>query len=192
MTAAQRAALIGRIEANPVIAAVRREEDVDAAVASPVGTVFLLHADIFSLPGLVERFRQAGKDTFVHVDFLEGIGRDAKAIQWLAKVVGPSGILTTKSQHVRTAQENGLFVIQRFFLIDHQSFDLAVRTVRATGPDLVEVMPALMPGIITRFREAVGTPVIAGGLIATKEEIVDILKAGALGASTGNPALWDI
>ncbi len=192
MTAAQRADLIGRIESNPVIAAVRRDEDVEAAVVAPVGIVFLLHADIFTLPGLVARFRRAGKDVFVHVDFLEGIGRDAKAIQWLAQIVGPSGILTTKSQHVRTAREYGLFVIQRFFLIDHQSFDLAVRTVRAAAPDLVELMPALMPAVIARFREAVDTPVIAGGLISSKEEILGILKAGAMGASTGDPALWDI
>ena len=184
--------LIGRIGANPIIAAVRRDEDVEAALCAPVGIVFLLQADIFNLAGLTERFRAAGKDVLVHVDFLEGIGRDAKAIRYLAEVIRPSGILTTKSQHVKTAKEHGLFVIQRFFLIDHQSYDMAVHTVRTARPDMVELMPALMPAVIARFCRAVSAPVIAGGLISVKEEIVEILKAGALGASTGNPLLWNL
>jgi glycerol uptake operon antiterminator len=81
-------------------------------------------------------------------------------------------------------------VIQRFFLIDHQSFEMAVRTVQSAKPDLVELMPAVMPQVIRRFLAAVAAPVIAGGLIASKEDILEILRAGALGASTGDPALW--
>jgi glycerol uptake operon antiterminator len=186
------ARLIGRFEANPVIAAVRRDGDVEAALIAPVGIVFLLQADIFNLAGLTERFRGAGKEVLVHVDFLEGIGRDAKAVRYLAEVIKPSGILTTKSQHVKTAREHGLFAVQRFFLIDHQSFEMAVHTVQTSHPDMVELMPALMPAVIARFGREVSTPVIAGGLISTKEEIVEILKAGALGASTGNPLLWGL
>lgn len=181
---------VSRIEGNPVIAAVRREADLEAAIAAPVSSVFLLHADIFSLGTRVARLLDAGKDVFVHVDLLEGIGRDATAIRWLAEVIHPTGILSTKSQHIKVAQEHGLFAIQRFFLIDHQSFDMAVRTVLSAKPDLVELMPAVMPAVIRRFREAVGVPVIAGGLISSKREILEILDAGALGASTGDPALW--
>ena len=184
--------LIGRIEANPVIAAIRRDEDVEKALASAVGTVFLLNADIFNLARLTERFREAGKDVLVHVDFLEGIGRDAKAVRYLAEVIRPSGILTTKSQHVKVAQEYGVFAIQRFFLIDTQSFEMAIRTVHTAKPDMVELMPALMPAVIRRFTQMVATPVIAGGLISTKEEILEILKAGAIGASAGNSALWSV
>lgn len=184
--------LTERIVANPIIAAIRRDEDVEAALSAPVSIVFLLNADIFNLAGLTERFRSAGKEILVHVDFLEGIGRDAKAVRYLAEVIRPSGILTTKSQHVKVAREYGLFVIQRFFLIDHQSYEMAVRTVHSVHPDMVELMPALMPAVIERFCSAVSTPVIAGGLISSKEEIVEILKAGALGASTGNPLLWNL
>ena len=184
--------LTERIVANPIIAAIRRDEDVEAALGAPVGVVFLLNADIFNLAGLTERFRSAGKEILVHVDFLEGIGRDAKAVRYLAEVIRPSGILTTRSQHVKVAKEYGLFVIQRFFLIDHQSYEMAVRTVHSVHPDMVELMPALMPAVIERFCSAVAAPVIAGGLISSKDEIVEILKAGALGASTGNPLLWNL
>ncbi len=187
---ARAAAAIARIEANPVIAAIRRETDFLMATTAPVATVFLLHADIFSLSEQVQRLKSAGKDVYVHVDMLEGLGRDATAIRWLAEVIQPTGILTTKTQHVKTAREHGLFVIQRFFLIDHQSFDMAVRTALSAKPDLVELMPAVMPAVIRRFRKAAGVPVIAGGLISSKEDILEILRAGALGASTGDPSLW--
>jgi glycerol uptake operon antiterminator len=180
-----------RIEANPVIAAIRHAGDLPAAIAAPVTAVFLLHADIFTLASQVNMLRDAGKDVFVHVDMLEGLGRDATAIRWLAEVIRPTGMLTTKTQHVKTGRDHGLFVIQRFFLIDHQSFDLAVRTAQSARPDLVELMPAVMPAVIRRFREACGLPVIAGGLVSAKEEMVEILRAGALGVSTGDPALWE-
>jgi len=35
-------------------------------------------------------------------------------------------------------------------------------------------------------------PVIAGGLITTKKDIIEVLKAGALGVSTCNKSLWTL
>ncbi len=184
--------IINHMESNPIIAAIRNESDIDTAIASPVGVVFLLHADIFSIQNHINRFHSAGKDVLVHVDMLEGIGRDAKAIQYIADVIRPSGILTTKNQHVKHAKDNGLYVIQRFFLIDRQSFDMALHTVQSTQPDMVELMPALMPDIISQFCKRVNVPVIAGGLIRNKEDIVAALNAGAMGVSTGNASLWNL
>ncbi len=175
---------------HPVIAAIRKEEDAVLALRSPVRMVFLLHADIFNLSALTTQFRDAGKAVFVHVDMLEGVGRDATAVRWLAEMIRPTGILTTRNQHAKAAREHGLFVIQRFFMIDHQSFDMAVRTVHSIRPDMAELMPALMPSVIARFKEKVEVPVIAGGLLSTKEEMLDAINAGAMGVSTGNPLLW--
>ena len=184
--------IIDNMEENPVIAAVRDDSDMSAAIASPVHVVFLLHTDIFSIQNDCKRFHSAGKEVLVHFDMLEGIGHDAKAIQYLSDVICPSGILTTKNQHVKQAKENGLFVIQRFFLIDRQSYDMALRTIHTTQPDMVELMPALMPDIIAKFCHEVTIPVIAGGLIRNKDDIVAALHAGAIGVSTGNSSLWHL
>ena len=182
--------IIRRIEENPIIAAVRREEDVDAAVESQVTTVFLLHADIFNIKLLVDRIRDSNKNVFIHIDFLEGLGKDRKAIDYVTDVIRPDGLISTGSNLIKYAREIGMFAIQRFFLVDSLSYDTTIKAVQSVHPDMIEIMPAVMPGVISRICRQVQVPVIAGGLIDTKEDIIEILKAGALGASTAKKELW--
>lgn len=180
------------IEENPVIAAVRSEDDLDAAIKSGVSVIFLLHCDIFNIQSLVDRVRQSGKSVFVHIDLLEGLGRDQKAVDYIAQVVRPDGIISTKTPQIKHARDAGLFTIQRFFLLDSQSFEQTIRTAKASLPDMVEIMPALMPAVIEKVCSLLELPVIAGGLIESKNDIVEILKAGAIGASTGRKELWSL
>ncbi len=184
--------LLNRIEANPVIAAVRSEGELQAALDSPVSTVFLLHADIFNLSSMVDRIQASGKSALVHMDFLEGLGRDNRAIDYLKERIRPDGIISTKSGHVKYAREQGLFAVQRFFLIDSQSYENSIKTALQIKPHMVEVMPGIIPRVLERITKQLDIPIIAGGLIETKEEVVEILKAGAWGISTGNSSLWRI
>lgn len=178
------------IEQNPVIAAARLEEDVSAAIEAQVSAVFLLHCDIFNVQRLVDKVKQSGKYVFVHLDLLEGLGKDQKAVEYIARVVRPDGIISTKTPNIKHAREAGLFTIQRFFLLDSQSFEQTIKTAKASQPDMVEIMPAVMPAVIKKVCSLLELPVIAGGLIDSKEDIIEILKAGALGASTGRKELW--
>lgn len=107
-------------------------------------------------------------------------------------MIRPDGIISTKSSHIKLAKEKGMFTIQRFFLIDNKSYDMTIKSVKSTKPDMIEVMPGVMPQIISRITKEISTPVIAGGLISTKQDIMDILKAGALGTSTGKKELWNL
>ena len=59
-------------------------------------------------------------------------------------------------------------------------------------PDMVELMPAAMPHVIKKICGVLEFPVIAGGLIESKEDIMDVLNAGALGVSTGRQELWKL
>lgn len=180
------------IEQNPVIAAVRTKGDADAAIQTGVSVVFLLHCDIFNVKDLVDRIRENGKIVFIHMDLLEGLGKDQKAVEYIARIVRPDGIISTKTPHIKHARDAGLFTIQRFFLLDSQSFDQTIRTAKASMPDMVEIMPALMPAVIKKVCSFLELPVIAGGLIESKEDIVEVLKAGAIGASTGRKELWQL
>jgi len=175
---------------NPVIAAVRKEADIEAAVQSQVTTVFLLHADIFNIKRLVEKVKSHEKNVFVHIDFLEGLGKDEKAIEYITEVIAPNGIISTKSGNIKFVKDRGMFAIQRFFLVDSLSYETTIKTVNNVKPDMIEIMPAVMPGVIKRICREVSLPVIAGGLISTKEDIIEILKSGAIGASTGSKELW--
>lgn len=182
--------ILASIRQNPVIAAARTEEDVDAAIGAGVSVVFLLHLDIFNIQRLVSKVRESGKSVFVHMDLLEGLGKDQKAVEYVAKAVGPDGIISTKTPHIKHAREAGLFTIQRFFLLDSQSFDQTIRTAKASQPDMVEILPALMPTVIKKVCGLLEFPVIAGGLIESREEIAEVVKAGAIGVSTGHRGLW--
>ena len=54
---------------------------------------------------------------------------------------------------------------------------------------MIEIMPGVIGKIIKRF--SMGTiPVIAGGLIETKNEVTDAIRQGAIAVSTGNQKLW--
>ncbi len=182
--------IIGRIEENPVIAAIRRDEDIEYALESTVTTIFLLKEDIFTIEKNVQKIKDKNKSVFVHIELLEGLGKDNRAIDYLADVIKPNGIITTRTSQVKYAREKGIYTIQRCFLVDSQSYEIAIKSVQSVKPDMVEIMPAVMPGIISRFSKEVSLPVIAGGLIDSKNDIIEVLKAGALGASTGKKELW--
>jgi glycerol uptake operon antiterminator len=184
--------VIGKIEENPVIAAVRKVEEANEAAQAQVTTVFLLHADIFNIKALIDKMKSCEKNVFIHIDFLEGIGRDNKALDYIAEVIRPDGIISTKSSSIRYAKEKGVFAIQRFFLIDSLSYDTTVKTAQSVQPDMVEIMPALMTGVIKRICRDISIPIIAGGMVEKKEEIIDILNSGAIGVSVGKKELWGL
>jgi glycerol uptake operon antiterminator len=182
--------IIRRFEENPIIAAVRDEKDLGEAIASQVSSIFLLHADIFNIKGLVDRIKDAGKNALIHIDFLEGIGKDNRAVDYICEIIKPHGIISTKNNHIRYSIEKGMFTIQRVFLIDSMSYESSVRTAQTIKPDMIEVMPGIMPNILKRISGQLPMPVIAGGLIETKEDIIDVLNSGALAVSTGKKDLW--
>ncbi len=176
-------------ETFPVIAAVRTEKELNEALESPVSTVFLLHADILSLDEQVQKTKERGKHLFVHLDMAEGIGKDKKGIAYL-KQHGISGIISTRPPMIKAAKEAGLLTVMRFFAIDSRSIDTAVENIRVSNPDMVEMMPGILPEIIEEFRVTKRVPVIAGGLIRSKNDIYRALSAGAIAISTANQSLW--
>lgn len=182
--------IINSIEENPIIAAIRNVGDIEDAIKSKASSIFLLKADIFNISNCVNLIKNSNKNVFIHFDFLEGLGRDNKAIDYIVETVKPDGIITTRTNHVKYADEKGLFTIQRFFLVDSQSYQTAIKSITSVKADMIEIMPGVMPSIISRFRENINIPIIAGGLIDSKQDIIDALKAGALGVSTGKKELW--
>ena len=107
--------MLERLRINPIIAAVRNAEDMDAALSSDVTTIFLLNSDIFNLKSLVDTIQSRCKSAFIHIDFVEGLGNDHKAVEYLAKFIKADGIISTRGSLIRHAKDMGMFTIQRFF-----------------------------------------------------------------------------
>ena len=57
-------------------------------------------------------------------------------------------------------------------------------------PDFIEVLPGVMPRVIKRICASVRTPIIAGGLITDKEDVMAALSAGAIAVSSTNHQVW--
>ena len=182
--------VIEGLSRNPIIAAVEHEGQIKAGIESPVEVVFLLRTDIFNSRNYIEILKSKGKLVLVHSDFIEGLANDRKAVEYIQRNLKPDGIIATKNNVIKYAKELGLFTIQRFFMIDSAAFKSAAKTIYQNQPDAVEIMPGLIPPIIESLAKETNKPIIAGGLIQRKEDIISALTAGAVGVSTGKPALW--
>lgn len=175
---------------GPVIAAVKDDAGLEAAIASEVGVIFLLYGDILTVGELTGRAHSAGKAVFVHLDLLEGLSSKEVCVDFIARNTAADGVISTKAPLTRRARERGLVGIQRFFLLDSMAFQNIERHFAQDSSDLIEVLPGLMPKIIRRVAQVTGKPIIAGGLISDKEDVTGALGAGAVAVSTTNPAVW--
>ena len=59
-------------------------------------------------------------------------------------------------------------------------------------PDLWRSCPASCPRVITEISTRTRVPVIAGGLLRDKADVMAAMRAGASAVSTSAPELWDI
>ena len=186
----KRQRLIQDLTIRPVIAAVRDEADAVQAAESPVAAVFLLSGSILTLPEITGILRRADKLVFMHMDLCDGLGRDAAAVQWCARNLSLDGMISTRWQLLKAAGEMGLLTIQRTFLMDSASLSSGIKLMRGNPPDMVELLPGLVPKAIRQVRERLDIPVIAGGMVTEADEVEDALTAGALAVSTSDKILW--
>lgn len=180
--------IMDSLESAPVIAAVK-DENFDLALKAPVEMIFLFGSHILSVKDRVEAAHQAGKRLLVHIDLSEGIARDRAGVAFLSSI-GADGVISTKPSLLRVAKEAGLVTVQRFFVYDSQGVAGIEDVMATSAPDIIEILPGVIGKIIHRFSREVSVPLIAGGLIETKSEVMDALQQGAIAVSTGKEALW--
>ena len=183
----QKSELIGRLEDFPVIAAVQ-DNKYQAALESPVDIIFCLEPHLLTIRERTTKAHAAGKLIFVHLAMAVGIGQDKEGMRYLADC-GVDGIISTKGHVIRTAKELGFLTVQRFFALDSQGMGIIQDTLKNNPPHLMETMPGVIPKAAKRFANG-SVPVIAGGLIETRQEVTAALSAGALAVSTGCKELW--
>ena len=178
------------LEDCPVIAAVKDETGLKECLYSESQIIFLLFGDICSVGRYVEIAKSAGKMVFVHMDLINGLGNKEVAVDFIREHTGVDGIISTKPQLVKRAKELGLFGILRIFVIDSMSFGNIEKQCASLVPDAVEILPGLMPKIIKKLCSTVNVPIIAGGLISDKEDVMNALNAGAVAISVTNQRVW--
>lgn len=181
---------IAMIQKNPIIAAVNDLDKLEAAIASPCKIIFLLTGNIINIKDIVEKCKRGGKCIMVHLDLVDGLSRDEYALKYISEYIKPDGIITTRSNLIRTARENNIFAVQRLFILDSMSLDTGIKSIHSTRPEAIEILPGIMPKAIRRIHSETQIPLIAGGLIIDKEDAIASLNAGAVGISSSNRAVW--
>lgn len=180
------------LERNPIIPALRGEKGLEEIIESDSEVVFILTSNLFNIKGLVEKLKENGKVVFVHVDLIEGLSHSVYALDYIIENTRIDGIISTKNSIIRQAKKKEIMVIQRFFLLDSLSLENCLKCAKENRPDAMEILPGLMPKVISRVSRELHIPVIVGGLIGDKEDVVNALGAGAQGVSTTNMKLWDM
>ena len=175
------------LEVNPIIGAIKNDECIQKVIYSDCEVVFLLNGDIMTLKEKVDLLHKHNKKVFVHIDMITGIS----SIDYLKKESNIDGIITTKTNIVKRAVELKLNVIQRFFFIDSMSLENAIESLRKVKPQAIEIMPGILPKVIKRINEEFSNlPIICGGLIDEKDEIIKVLSSGAMAVSTSKFEIW--
>lgn len=90
---------------------------------------------------------------------------------------------------IRMGKKLGFIAIQRVFMIDSLSKE-NMKNHLVEECDAVEILPGLLFKIIKELSISLNKPLIAGGLISDKEDVMETLKSGATCISTTKKEIW--
>ena len=186
-----RHSLLTALECDPVIPALKTAGDIVACQACSCPAVFVLCGDILNIGEIIHQLHTIGKRAVIHADLVTGLAAREVAVDFLQRC-GADGIISTRPTLVRRARELGLLAVLRMFAIDSKAVGNLKSETEACSPDMVEVLPGAIPHVIERLKRELKVPLIAGGLLETKQDVMAALKAGALCVSTSDSALWGI
>lgn len=181
------------VEATPIIAAVKDDEGLDLCLKSDIEIVFILYGNICTIPEIVSRIKDAGRTAMVHIDLIGGLSSKEISVDFISQYTRADGIITTKSNLIARARRLGLNTILRYFILDSMALVNIEKQSRhdMVQPDLIEILPGVvLPKTIRHIREISSVPIICGGLIRDKEEVMNALDGGAIAISTTNRDVW--
>lgn len=179
------------LQRNPIIAAVRDDGGLEACLREDVQVVFVLYGDLCSIAGIIGRIKAAGKLAIVHADLISGLSVKEISVDFLHRNTQADGIISTRANLIQRAKELQMMTILRVFLIDSMAYETALGA-KNLRPDAIDILPGLMPSMIRKLHQATGLPVLTGGLITHKQEVLQALDAGALAISSTAPAVWQM
>ncbi len=187
---------ISRIEQTPIIAAVKDHEGLVTALREDVEIIFVLYGDVCTISEIVDEIKAAGKVAMVHIDLITGLNNSRDVcVDFIKNNTQADGIITTKSNLIPHAKELGLSTVLRYFILDSMALTNIEKQSRTSGvkPDCIEFLPGIVtPKMIRKINKVSRVPIIAGGLISDKEDVMNALDAGAIAISSTNEEVWGL
>lgn len=174
-----------------IIPAAKTISQADKAFASPFEYIVLLEIHLSQLMPIKREAVRQGKKLIIHADLVHGLKTDNFAADFLCNEIKPDGIISTRSNMILKAKQNGIIAIQRVFLIDTIALEKSYSLIEKTAPDYIELLPGVIPSMIDEVYKRTNIPVITGGLIRTKDEVREAISSGAVAVTTSNRELWE-
>ena len=179
------------LEENPIIAAVKNEEQLELAINSSAQIIFVLYGDVMNIKQISENIASSNKMGIIHIDLVEGFTNKEVVIRYIKEETRFDGVISTKPQVIKLAKKYDLVGIQRVFIFDTLSLN-TVKNHMISECDAIEVLPGIIPKVLRIISKYSNKPVVAGGLIETKEEVMQALSSGATCISTTKKEIWDM
>ncbi|MEN1988945.1 glycerol-3-phosphate responsive antiterminator [Paenibacillus hubeiensis] len=176
-------------EGQCMLPAAKNMKQFEAIIAGPYRYGILLDTHIGQLQGILNEARRRDKNMLLHADLVQGLKNDEFAAEFLCQQIRPAGLISTRASVIQKAKQRGITAIQRVFLLDTNALEKSYQLLDKTRPDYIEVLPGVIPHIITEVYERTGIPIIAGGLIRSVQEVEQALHAGARAVTTSNDDL---
>lgn len=178
------------LEDSPIIAAIKDDDGLKKCLSSDSRVIFVLYGDICNISDIVNTIKSSGKIAMVHLDLITGLSSKEISVDFIKKYTEADGIITTKPALIKRAKELSLYTILRVFVIDSMAYENIDRQLKTAKPDFIEILPALMPKVVSKICKLSNTPVIAGGLVSDKEDVMSLLQSGVTSVSSTNPQIW--
>ncbi|MGX6978368.1 glycerol-3-phosphate responsive antiterminator [Vagococcus elongatus] len=184
--------LFNALALNPIIAAIKDMDDLEAALQTDVEVIFVLHSDIFNIKEISGKIKASGKIGFLHFNFVKGLSDEDISLKYIRENTDFDGIISTKANHISAAKALGFFTIQRLFLLDSMSLENIHSQVQMKHSDLIEILPNVNKKIIHIVRQKIKRPLLVSGLILDKEDVMNALANGAAAISSTNHSVWEL
>lgn len=178
------------LEDAPVVSAIKDMEGLKTALESDSRVVFILFGDICNISNIINQIKSKDKIAIIHIDLIDGLANRDIVVDFLKSNTKADGIISTKANIIKKAKEVGFITVQRCFILDSLSLETSKKYMNLGYADAIEILPGVMPKIIKQIVEISTLPIIAGGLIQDKEDIMLALQAGATAVSSTKKEIW--
>ncbi|CAM3149962.1 glycerol-3-phosphate responsive antiterminator [Sporolactobacillus spathodeae] len=178
------------LDGQCVVPAVNNMRSFEKLLQQPFRNLIILDSHLSQIGTMVKMGKEKGKKIFLHADLIQGLKSDLPAAEFICQNLRPYGLISTRSSVLDVAKKRGLKTVQRIFLLDSRSLETGYRLLEQVQPDMVEILPGVIPEMIRQVVNDVRVPVIAGGLIHSEHGVCAALEAGATAISTSNTSLW--
>lgn len=181
---------VDTMEECPIIAAIKDMDGLNRCLESESNIIFVLFGDICNIAHIVDTIKKTGRIVIVHIDLINGLSSKEISVDFIKNNTNADGIISTKIALIKKAKELGLYTVLRFFIIDSMAFENIKKQSEVVKPDFIEILPGVMPKVIEKIKNISSVPIIAGGLIADKDDVMAALSGGAVSISTTNHEVW--